>query len=199
MPPSKPDSISIVHTPADTLLTSDRHMEYSTSFLSSTLTSEENDTILEWQTVEQKDKPEYYRVKTDGYDTTTSTSSEVDFSILGIVEGDNITVICAGDVGKPSSEHIFQKYRNGTILSMNFTATETFISEISGYCSYYRTSKITFQLKAEDNNAVIRCVVNSSMVEPDMYIETAPIEVFCKYILCNLVRDNSFLCRFCIT
>lgn len=79
VPPSKPDIVSIVHTPTDTLLTSAKHTEYSTSSPSSTLTSEENETILEWQTMKQNNKTEYHRMKKDDYDTTTSTSSEVDF------------------------------------------------------------------------------------------------------------------------
>ncbi|CAG2199641.1 unnamed protein product [Mytilus edulis] len=49
---------------------------------------------------------------------------------------------------------------------------------MSENCSHYRTSNLTFTVTAKDNNAVIRCVVKSSMAEPDMYVETEPLEVY---------------------
>ncbi|CAC5408248.1 ALCAM [Mytilus coruscus] len=110
---------------------------------------------------------------------TTTYSVEQTTTAQGIAEGDNITVVCTGDVGKPPAEHIFQKYLGGHILSMTYSATKTSVLEISENCSYYRTSNLTFQVTAKDNNAVIRCVVNSSMAQSDMlYVETAPIEVY---------------------
>lgn len=60
------------------------------------------------------------------------------------------------------------------------TFAVTSISEMSDKCSYYRTSNLTFQVTADDNNAVIRCLVNSSMAGTDMYEETAPVEVYRK-------------------
>ncbi|VDI06021.1 Hypothetical predicted protein [Mytilus galloprovincialis] len=196
VPPSKPDSISVVYKPADPLIFSFKHIEYSTSTTIITLTSTENEIISAFQSVKQNDKTEYSRIQTDDYDTTTSMSSEVDFSI---VEGDSITVICDGEVGKPPANHIFQKLLFGQIVPLQSIFTAVSISEISENCPYYLTSNLTFQVTAEDNNAVIRCVVNSSIEEPDMYVETEPIEVYCKYILCNLIHGNSFLGRFCIT
>ncbi|CAG2201836.1 unnamed protein product [Mytilus edulis] len=101
------------------------------------------------------------------YRTTTTTQD--------IAEGDNITVVCTGDVGKPPVEHVFQKHLNGQIVAMQDTVTTTSISEMSENCSYYRTSNIVFKVTAFDNNAVIRCVVHSSMADPDMYIDTEPL------------------------
>lgn len=192
VPPSKPDSISVVYKPADPLISSFKHMEYSTSTAILTLTPKENETISAFQSVKQNDKTEYSRIQTDDYETTTSMSSEVDFSKTSIVEGDSITVICTGEVGKPPAKHIFQKLLFGQIVPMKSTFTAASISEMSDNCSYYRTSNLTFQVTSEDNNAVIRCVVNSSMADPDMYVETEPIEVHCKYIICNLISGIMF-------
>ncbi|XP_052072186.1 uncharacterized protein LOC127710399, partial [Mytilus californianus] len=150
VPPSKPDSVSIVFTPADPSIISAKLMEYSSSPSSSTVTSKENEISSVFQTAKQ----------------------------TGITKYSNITVVCTGDVGKPPAEHFFQKYRSGHSLSMIYKASETSVSEMSENCSYYRTSNLTFQVTAKDNNAVIRCVVNSSMEEPDMFVETAPIEVY---------------------
>lgn len=190
MPPSKPDSISIVHTLADLLITSAKHMEYYNPSPSSVMTSKESEIVSALQTVKQNDTTKYSRSQTIEYDTTSSTSLKGDVSAdsryrttttaKDIAEGDNITIFCRGDIGKPPVEHVFEKYLNGQIVPMKDTITTTSISEISENCSYYRTSNLTFKLTADDNNAVIRCVVNSSMADPDMYVETKPIEVHCK-------------------
>lgn len=192
VPPSKPDSISVVYKPADPLISSFKHMEYSTSTAIITLTPKENEIISVFESVRQNDKTEYSRIQTDEYDNTTYMSSEVDFSVPSIAEGDSITVICNGEVGKPPAKHIFQKLLFGQIVPMQSTFTAASISEMSENCSYYRTSNLTFQVTSEDNNAVIRCVVNSSMADPDMYVQTEQIEVHCKYIICNLIRGIMF-------
>ncbi|CAC5379342.1 unnamed protein product [Mytilus coruscus] len=172
-------------------------MSATTSSSSSAVTTKLNETISTMDSDEQNDTTAstHSTLPTTDHKTTSSTPSDeylsanssyrtTTYSIQqtttaqGIAEGDNITVVCKGDVGKPPAQHVFQKYHNGHILSMNFTATETSISKISENCSYYRTSNFTFQVAAGDNNAVIRCGVNSSMTEPVMYEETAPIEVY---------------------
>lgn len=97
-----------------------------------------------------------------------------------INEGYNVTCVCTGNVGKPPAKFIFLKYRRGYILSMNYTATETSIQELADNCSYYRTSSITLQITAEDNQAIIRCVVVSTLAEENMYVESVPLDVKCK-------------------
>lgn len=72
-----------------------------------------------------------------------------------INEGYNVTCVCTGDVGSPPEKFIFQKYRRDHVLSMNYTAIETSILELPDNCSFYRTSNITLQVTAEDNQAVI--------------------------------------------
>ncbi|CAG2190563.1 unnamed protein product [Mytilus edulis] len=49
--------------------------------------------------------------------------------------------------------------------------------EFPGNCSYYRTSNLTFQVTAEDNNAVIRCVIVSPLAEENMFVDSEQIEV----------------------
>lgn len=195
MPPSKPDAISFFYTPAVSSVITTNLMDYSSSSPSTAVTLKENETVSASPTDIQNTTT---AMQTTGHDTTTSTpypDDDVSFNVSYkattysiqqttaeqvIAEGDTITVICTGDVGKPPAEHIFEKYRSGHILSMNFTPTETSISEISENCSFYRTSNITFQVTAADNNAVIRCGVRSLMTDPDMYVETEQIEVHCK-------------------
>lgn len=164
VPPSKPDRLSIVHTPAKSSLTSTKNMAYRSSLpTTSTSSNPLND-----------DLTSNIRYRTTTQQTTTEQR---------IVEGDNISFICSGDVGKPAAEYVFDKYLEGHIIPIQDAYISTSISGLSENCSYYRTSNFTFQVKTEDNNAVIRCVVNSSMAELDMFVETEPIEVCGKYIL----------------
>ncbi|CAC5408243.1 ALCAM [Mytilus coruscus] len=199
VPPPKPDRVSIVHAPANSSLTSTKTMVYSTSLPSTAVTSSETETLTSVQIAKQNDTTtlNYSPVPNTHFDTKFSTLSNADLSsdisnksttfytdqkttIQGIAEGDNITVVCKGDVGKPPAQHVFQKYHNGHILSITYTATETSISQISENCSYYRTSNLTFQVTAQDSNAVIRCAVDSPVAQYDnLYLETAPIKVNC--------------------
>ncbi|VDI18751.1 Hypothetical predicted protein, partial [Mytilus galloprovincialis] len=158
VPPSKPDRLLIVHTPAKSSLTSTKNMAYSSSLpITSTSSNPLND-----------DLTSNIRYRTTTQQTTTEQR---------IVEGDNISIICSGDVGKPAAEYVFDKYLEGHLIPIQDAYISTSISELSENCSYYRTSNLTFKVKTEDNNAVIRCVVNSSMAELDMFVETEPIEV----------------------
>lgn len=187
-------------TPDDSIISSTKSVEYSNSSpsttVTSTLTSTESGSL---KTTIQKDTTafNYTTVSLPDYGNTSSTPSDEDFSTntsyrtttystqqatkaQDIAAGDNITIICTGNVGKPPAKHVFKKYLKGQIVPMQNTISTTSISELSENCSYYRTSNLTFQVTAADNNVVIRCVVNSSMAGTDMFKETKPIQVFCK-------------------
>lgn len=101
-------------------------------------------------------------------------------SAFVITDGDSVPFVCTGDVGKPHGKFIFQKFRRGHILPINYTSTSTSIREMSDNCSYYRTSNVTLQVTADDNKAVIRCAVVSPLTEISMYVESEPLKVYCK-------------------
>lgn len=113
----------------------------------------------------------------------TSSGNEPTTVSPSIVEGKNVTVRCSGNVGKPAGIFIFKKFRKDHTPSIDYNATTTEIVEIPGNCSYYRTSYLTFHVTAEDNLAVIRCVVNSPLAEKEMYLDSEPLEVKCKYTM----------------
>ncbi|CAC5406277.1 unnamed protein product [Mytilus coruscus] len=98
-------------------------------------------------------------------------------STPGITDGDNVTFVCSGDVGRPPRKLIFQKYQRDHSLLINYTATNTSIQEFSENCSYYRTSYITFMVTSDDNTAVIRCAVVSTLAAENMYVESEPLDV----------------------
>ncbi|CAC5408239.1 unnamed protein product [Mytilus coruscus] len=128
--PSKPDRVSIVHIPADSSLTSTKHMAYSTSFTSTgeKSISKETATLSAVQIVNQNDTTtfNYSTAPNTNHNTTSFTPSNADFSSdisnktttysreqstpsQGIAKGDNITVVCRGDVGKPPAKTCLQK------------------------------------------------------------------------------------------
>lgn len=96
-----------------------------------------------------------------------------------IYDGDNITYVCAGNVGKPSKNFSFEMYHRENIIFRNYTSTETSTQALAETCSYYRKSYITLHVTAKDNQAIIRCVVSNSE-NVDMYADSEPLEVYCK-------------------
>lgn len=161
MPPSKPYRISLVNVQTDLSSISTSKTTISTS--------------------------NYEFSSTIGYQSTFPTQQTMTAS--NIAESDNITFVCAGNVGNPPTKHVFLKYLDKHKSLVNYTATETSISEISENCSYYLTSNLTYQVTAEDNKAVMRCVVDSPIAELDMYIQTEPIDVYCEYTLFSHFQD----------
>ncbi|XP_071121768.1 uncharacterized protein [Mytilus edulis] len=92
-------------------------------------------------------------------------------------EGDTITCSCAGNVGKPPGKFIWQKYRHGEKVPMNYTNITTKATEVPDKCSYYGISYLQFQVTALDNQAIIRCVLDSPLAKPYMYVEMKPIDI----------------------
>ncbi|CAC5421811.1 unnamed protein product [Mytilus coruscus] len=94
-----------------------------------------------------------------------------------IYDGDNVTYVCLGNVGQPPKSFNFQMNQRKHILSRNYTSTETSTQELQKTCSYYRISYTSLHVTAEDNQAIIRCVVSNS-VNVDMYADSEPLEVY---------------------
>lgn len=200
MPPSKPDSIVIVDMPADSTVSTTTQMNYRPSSPSTAVPLTENEIVTASYTKKQNTSNAFtHSTIQTMHDNITSSpllndDSSSKFSYITttfstqqttrekvLAEGDYITVLCSGDVGKPPSEHIFKKYRDRHRIPFNYTVNKTSIVEDSGNCSNYRTSEITFQVTAQDNHVIIQCGVNSPMAGSDMlYVETAPIKVYCK-------------------
>lgn len=115
------------------------------------------------------------------YDLSSTNKPTNDSPI--IMEGNNITVRCSGNVGGPAGIFIFKIYRIDHISSIDYNATTTEIEKIPENCSYYRTSYLTFQVTAEDNLAVIRCIVVSPLEGHAMFLDSEQVEVKCKYTI----------------
>ncbi|CAG2199633.1 unnamed protein product [Mytilus edulis] len=97
-------------------------------------------------------------------------------SAPAITEGDRVTFVCSGDVGRPPGKLIFQTFQRDHSLIINYAATNTSLQELQDNCSYYRTSYMTFMVTPVYNTAVIRCAVVSTLAE-NMYVESEPLDV----------------------
>ncbi|CAC5364252.1 unnamed protein product [Mytilus coruscus] len=95
-----------------------------------------------------------------------------------ITDGDNVTYVCSGYVGQPPESFNFQMYHRKRILFRNYTSTKTSTQELPESCSYYRKSYTTLQVTAEENQAIIRCVVVSNSANVDLYADSEPLEVY---------------------
>ena len=111
----------------------------------------------------------------------------------GILEGQNVTFTCFGNVGNPPGTFIWEKFRMIGYFPTTYPDETTIISEIPGGCSYNGTSYLTITMEDGDNNAVVRCTVMQELLASDVYQQTAPISVFCKYMLRSLEIESKHL------
>ncbi|XP_052067722.1 uncharacterized protein LOC127706999 [Mytilus californianus] len=109
-----------------------------------------------------------------------------------LTEGDNITSICTGNVGKPPGRFSWKKFRNGENLPTNYTHIITTTMKGPDMCTYIGTSYLTIQVTAEDNQAIIRCVADSSLENQDIYEETTPIEVRTRHFDFTIEYGSTF-------
>ncbi|VDI57910.1 Hypothetical predicted protein [Mytilus galloprovincialis] len=90
------------------------------------------------------------------------------------IEGDNITFICEGDVGRPEGKFEWQKmYANNEELTYSNTLTET----IPESCSFDGNSTLTLQVTGDDNQAIIRCIVKSEVSQVFLYEDSEPLRI----------------------
>ncbi|XP_063399456.1 uncharacterized protein LOC134684110 isoform X2 [Mytilus trossulus] len=108
--------------------------------------------------------------------TEISTVNQSTTSAI-IKEGDTITCMCAGNIGKPPGKFIWQKYRHGEKIPMNYTHISTIATEVTDKCSYYGTSYLQLRVTSSDNQATIRCFIDSPLAKPYMHVEMKPIDV----------------------
>ncbi|CAG2201843.1 MUSK [Mytilus edulis] len=127
VPPSKPDSVSLVQTQADSPVPTTKHMDYSTSSQSTTVTPTENEIVTASANTEQNTTTVFNHssIQKTYHNTSSSTPSNDDLSSefsyrtttfstqqttieKVLAEGDYITVVCSGDVGKPQQNMSFK-------------------------------------------------------------------------------------------
>jgi hypothetical protein len=105
----------------------------------------------------------------------------LDLPISGVEDGQYVSFVCKGNVGKPPGKFIWKKLRHGEQSPIIYSNVSTTSTEIPGNCTFYGTSNLTIQLKELDNKAKIQCVEESNLSSESLTIETESITVYCKF------------------
>ncbi|CAC5398258.1 unnamed protein product [Mytilus coruscus] len=91
------------------------------------------------------------------------------------VEGENVTFNCSGDVGRPPGILLWQAILPEKQMPL---FSNTSLDEISQLCSYNGISVLNLQVTAEDNQARIRCKVQSRVSDDALYAESKRLNVY---------------------
>ncbi|CAC5421815.1 CADM3 [Mytilus coruscus] len=107
-------------------------------------------------------------------------------------EGDNVTFVCSGNVGRPPGNIVWQKMFTQSNRSLNDVNATTQKEAVTWKCSFNGTSYLTFQLSAKDYKAKIRCFVVSQDGIPGLYVETKPLDIHfhVRHVSINKLPDK---------
>jgi hypothetical protein len=105
----------------------------------------------------------------------------LDLPPSGVEDGQYVSFVCKGNVGKPAGKFIWKKLRHGEQSPSIYSDVSTTSTEIPGNCTFYGTSNMTIQLTELDNKAKIQCVEQSNVSSESLTIETESITVYCKF------------------
>ena len=105
----------------------------------------------------------------------------MDLPPSAVEDGQYVSFVCKGNVGKPPAKFIWKKIRHGEQSATIYSDVSTTSTEIPGNCTFYGTSNLTIQLTELDNKAKIQCVEESNLSSKSLTIETESITVHCKF------------------
>jgi hypothetical protein len=104
-----------------------------------------------------------------------------DLPLSGVEDGQYVSFVCKGNVGKPPAKFIWKKLRHGEHSPIIYSDVSTTSTKILGNCAFNGTSNLTIQLTYLDNQAKIQCVEESNLSSESLTIETESITVHCKF------------------
>jgi hypothetical protein len=105
----------------------------------------------------------------------------LDLPPSGVEDGQYVSFMCNGNVGKPPAKFIWKKLRHGEQSPIIYSDVSTTSTEILGNCAFNGTSNLTIQLTYLDNQAKIQRVEESNLSSESLTIETESITVHCKF------------------
>lgn len=115
-------------------------------------------------------------------DTVTLTSLlSTEKSVSTFREGDTVQFTCTGDIGKPAGRFVWQIIPQQEELVVYSNETTMVVDQIPDICSNRGTSNLTVRMTADHFKAKIRCFEESQDDVIGMFVETEPLNVFCKY------------------
>jgi len=108
-----------------------------------------------------------------------------------VEENGSLKFTFSGNTGKPASKFKWTKYIGSTKYTISTTTTTTVTQEPNG-CTFKGVSTITLRMTRTDNQAMIRCTVDSHDTLPisetdKLYQQTDKITVYCEYVHFNCI------------
>ncbi|XP_052069145.1 leucine-rich repeats and immunoglobulin-like domains protein 1 [Mytilus californianus] len=107
----------------------------------------------------------------------SSNIMDIKHEPVTFVEGENVTFNCSGDVGRPPGIFLWQAILHEKQMPL---FSNTSLNEIPQLCSYNGISVLNLQVTAEDNQARIRCKVQSGVSDDALYVESERLNVYFK-------------------
>lgn len=95
-----------------------------------------------------------------------------------IIEGQNVTFTCSGNVGNPPGTFIWEKYRMIGFFPTTYADEPTTITTGLVNCTNNGTSSVTIAMESEDDRSLIRCVIKQEY--GDVFQQTSILSVLCK-------------------
>ncbi|CAG2232533.1 unnamed protein product [Mytilus edulis] len=92
-----------------------------------------------------------------------------------IIEGQNVTFTCSGNVGNPPGTFIWEKYRMIGFFPTTYADEPTTITTGLVNCTNNGTSSVTIAMESEDDRSLIRCVIKQEY--GDVFQQTSILSV----------------------
>ncbi|XP_071175400.1 cell adhesion molecule 3-like isoform X2 [Mytilus edulis] len=92
-----------------------------------------------------------------------------------IIEGQNVTFTCSGNVGNPPGTFIWEKYRMIGFFPTTYADEPTTVTTGLVNCTNNGTSSVTIAMESEDDRSLIRCVIKQEY--GDVFQQTSILSV----------------------
>ncbi|XP_063416749.1 mucin-3B-like [Mytilus trossulus] len=92
-----------------------------------------------------------------------------------IIEGQNVTFTCSGNVGNPPGTFIWEKYRMIGFFPKTYEDKPTTITPGLVNCTNNGTSSVTIAMESEDDRSLVRCVIKQEF--GDVFQQTSILSV----------------------
>ncbi|XP_052062653.1 cell adhesion molecule 2-like [Mytilus californianus] len=92
-----------------------------------------------------------------------------------IIEGQNVTFTCSGNVGNPPGTFIWEKFRMIGFFPTTYPDEPTIITPGLVNCTNNGTSSVTIAMESEDDRSLVRCVIKQEF--GDVFQQTPIISV----------------------
>lgn len=125
----------------------------------------------------QNGNSSFYTLLTDTVTSTPSKSTKKPGPSFR--EGDTIQFTCTGNIGKPPGKFVWKiiPQKGKPKIYSNETTT---VEQIPNVCSFRGTSNLTVEITADHFKTKFRCYEESQADVLGMFVETEPLDVFCK-------------------